>query len=269
MSLADIGSALAATAVEEQAGGVSRDDEDRRQDGDGSPVGGDPFSLDDLVIPDDLRELDAEVRALQRERRAQARAAGLRRLLPPGRWRQYGMSGPIVIGVLLVLAGIASLMLMFPARRTATKPAPIATGVRPPGQEGGLVPDVMIHRADGDVLPLRDYRPAVVALLPASCGCDRTLRTFGVAAFRHQLAFVLVGKQMPALPPELTDRAAVLTAEPTGRVLTAYRVDRRPVLLMVGGNGVVDRVLVDEPTPSALDVELANLVSSGSGGGPG
>jgi hypothetical protein len=248
---------------------VSRDDEDRRQDGDGRPPGGEPFSVDDVVIPDDLRELDAEVRALQRERRAQARGAGLRRLLLTRRWRQYGISGPIVICVLLVAAGMASLMLMFPARRTVTRPAPLATGVRPAGQEGGLVPDVMIHRADGAVLSLRDYRPAVVAVLPASCGCDSLLRTFGTAAFRHQLAFVLVGKDMPALLPDLTDQAAVRAAEPTGRLVTKYRVGRQPVLLLVLGNGVVNRVLTGEPTSGALDVELAMLVSTGSGGRSG
>jgi len=45
---------------------VSRDDEDGWPDGDGHPVDGEPFSADDVVIPDDLRELDADVRALRR-----------------------------------------------------------------------------------------------------------------------------------------------------------------------------------------------------------
>jgi hypothetical protein len=244
---------------------VSRDDEDRRPGGDGHPVDdGEPFSLDDIVIPDDLRDLDADVRALRRERRADARQAGLRRLFLTRRWRQYGISGPIVIGVLLVVAGMASLMLMFPARRTVARPVPLATGVRPTGQEGGLVPDVTIHRADGDVLPLRDYRPAVVAILPASCGCDVRLRTFGVAAFRQHLAFVLVGKELPTMPAELTDRAAVRAAEPTGRLATAYRLGRDPVLLLVRGDGVVNRVLAQEPTPGSLEGELAVLVATGS-----
>jgi hypothetical protein len=245
---------------------VSRDEENGRQDGDGSPAGGEPFSLEHLVIPDDLHELDAEVRALQRERRAQARAAGLRRLLPTGRGQRYGISGPILIG-LLVLAGLASLMLMFPARRTVARPAPLATGVRPVGQEGGRVPDVTIHRADGAVSPLSDYRPAVVGVLPASCDCDTLLSTFGVAAFRHQLAFVLVGKELPTLPPDLTDRAAVRAKEPTGRLHETYRIGRQPVLLLVLGNGVVNRLLTSEPTQSVLDGELAVLVSTGSGGG--
>lgn len=246
---------------------MSRDDEDRRSEGDGHPVGGEPFSLDNIVIPDDLRELDAEIRALRRERRARARGAGLRRLLLTRRWGQYGISGLIVIGVLLVLAGTASLMLMFPARRTVARPAPLATGVRVAGQEGGLVPDVAIHRADGDVLPLRDYRPAVVAVLPTPCDCEPRLQTFGVAAFRHHLAFVLVGKDVPALPAELSDRAVVRAAEPAGRLAAAYRVGRQPVLLLVRGDGVVNRVLTEEPNQSALEGELAVLATTGSGNG--
>jgi hypothetical protein len=246
---------------------VSRDDEDRRPDGDGHPVGGEPFSLDDVVIPDDLRDLDAEVRALHRERRAQARNAGLRRLLLARRWGQYGVSGPIVIGVLLVVAGMASLMLMFPARRTVPRPAPLATGVRLAGQEGGLLPGVAIQRADGDLLPLRDYRPAVVAVLPTPCDCERRLRTFGAAAFRHHLAFVLVGKELPALPAELGDRAVVRAVEPAGRLATTYRVGRQPVVLLVRGDGVVNRILTEEPNPSALEGELAVLATTGSGNG--
>jgi hypothetical protein len=242
---------------------VSRDDEERRPDGDGRPVDGESFSADDIVIPDDLRELDAEVRALHRERRAQARGAGLRRLFLTRRWRQYGISGPIVIGILLVVAGMASLMLMFPTRRPVAKPVPLATGVRESGQEGGLVPDVTIRRADGTVGPLRDHRPAVVVLLPPACDCDRQLRAYGVAAFRHHLAFVLVGRKLPA---ELTDRAAVRAADPTGRLAQVYRVGRGPVLLLVRGDGVVNRMLLAEPAPSALNSELAVLVTSGSSG---
>jgi hypothetical protein len=246
---------------------VGRDDEDRRPDGDGSPVDGEPFSLDDVVIPDDLRELEAEVRALHRERRAQARGAGLRRLFLTRRWREHGISGPIVIGVLLVVAGMASLMLMFPARRPMARPVPLATGVRPAGVEGGLVPDLTIRRSDGEVVPLRDYRPAVVAVLPASCDCDPRLRSMGVAAYRHHLAFVLVGHDVPSLPAELTDGAAIRAAESTGRLARAYRVGRLPVLLLVRGDGVVNRVLTEEPGTDALDAELAFLAATGSTGG--
>jgi hypothetical protein len=246
---------------------VSRDDDDRRPDGDGSPVDGEPFSIDDIVIPDDLRELDAEIRALQRERRAMSRRTRMRRLFLTRRWRQYGMSGPIVVGVLLVVAGMASLMLMFPARRQVTKPAPLATGVRPSGQEGGLVPDVTIERADGVSEPLRGYRPAVIALVPASCGCEALLRTTGAAAYRHHLTLVLVGgTSLPPQPPDPGDRTVVRATEPTGKLARTYHAGRTPVLLLVRSDGVVNRVLAEERIAGALDNELAVLAATGTTG---
>ncbi len=101
------------------------DDEERG--GDGRPVGGDPFSLGDLVVPNDARELDADLRALRRERRAEYRRVLLRRVFLGRRWQRYGVSGPIVIGVLLVVAGFASLMLLFQPRRAQPAAAPLAS----------------------------------------------------------------------------------------------------------------------------------------------
>ena len=43
---------------------VRRDDEDDRS-GEGGRPGGDPSWIDDVVVPDDISALDAEVRALQ------------------------------------------------------------------------------------------------------------------------------------------------------------------------------------------------------------
>jgi hypothetical protein len=243
---------------------MGREDDDRRPDGDGGPVDGDPFSLDHLVVPDDASALTADVRALRRERRALARRSRLGRLFLTRRGRQYGVSGPIVVGVVVLVAAFASLMLLFQPRRTTTRPVPLATGVRGVGQEGGLLPDVPVHRADGHVGPVRDYRPAVVALLPASCGCDARLRTFGLAALRHHLSFVLVGPTPPTAPAELADRSVVRTGEPTEQLARAYHVGREPVLLLVRGDGVVNRVLTQEPSAGALDGELAVLVATGS-----
>jgi len=127
------------------------------------------------------------------------------------------------------------------------------------------VPDVTIRRADGTAGSLREVRPAVVVLLPAACDCGRQLHTYGAAAFRHHLKFVVVGGELPA---ELTDREAVRAADPSGRLARVYGVGRDPVLLLVRGDGVVNRMLLAEaePAASALDSELAVLVTSGSSG---
>jgi hypothetical protein len=243
---------------------MGRDDDDRRRDGEGGPVDDDPFSLDDIVVPDDARALQGDVRALRRERRASARRVRLARLLLTRRWQRYGVSGPIVVVVLVLVAAFASLMVLFQPRRPASRPVPLAIGVRGAGQEGGLLPDVQLTRADGTTVAARELRPAVFAVVPSVCGCEGVLHRYGTAIQRHHLAFLHVGTTMPALPPDLGDRWVVRASDGTGALLRAYHVSTAPVLLLVRADGVVNRVLLNEPTPNALNSELAVLVATGS-----
>lgn len=245
---------------------MGRDDEDRRRDGEGGPVDDGPFSLDDIVVPDDARELDADLRALRREQRVETRQSRYRRALLTRRWQRYGFSGPLIVGVLVLVTGFASLMLLFQPRRPVARPLPLATAVRGAGQEGGLVPDVTLHRADGVTMQVRDYRPAVVAVLPKACNCEDRLHVFGVGAAQHHLAFVLVGTDLPPAPADLAEHAVIRAAEPTGQLARAYQVDTQPVLLLVRGDGVVNRLLPDEPSAAALDGELDVLVATGAVG---
>jgi hypothetical protein len=243
---------------------MGRDDDDRRRDGEGGPVDDDPFSVHDFVVPDDARELQGDLRALRRERRASARRHRFGRLLLTRRWQRYGVSGPIVVGVLVLVAAFASLMVLFQPRRPASRPVPLAVGVRGVGQEGGLLPDVRLTRADGTTVPARELRPAVFAVVPSVCHCEGTLHRYGEVVQRHHLAFLDVGTTLPPLPPELADRWAVRASEGSGALLRAYHVTAAPVLLLVRADGVVNRVLLDEPAPNALNSELAVLVATGS-----
>jgi hypothetical protein len=243
---------------------VGRDDEDRRRDG-GDQLGPDPFSLDDLVIPDDARELDADLLALQREQRAAERAARLRGLLLPRHLRQHGLTGPIVVLTLTVVAALASLMLTFQPRRPATKPVPMATsGVRDVGEAGGLLPALTVRRADGEPLPLRAQRPAAVTLVPEPCDCADRLRTIGLAASRQRVSYLLVGRALPEHPDGLSRTAAVRAAEPSGLLLRTYQVGRAPVLLLVRGDGVVNRIVDESTSQRELESELAALAASGA-----
>jgi hypothetical protein len=242
---------------------MGRDDDDRRRDGEGGPVD-DPFSLDGIVVPDDARALQGDVRALRRERRASARHDRLGRLLLTRRWHRYGMSGPIVVVVLVLVAAFASLMVLFQPRRPANRPVPLAIGVRGAGQEGGLLPDVQLARADGTAVQARELRPAVFAVVPSACTCEGVLHRYGEAAKRHHLTFLHVGTTLPALPPDLADRWVVRASEASGALLRAYHVSSTPVLLLVRADGVVNRVLPNEPAPNALNSELAVLVAAGS-----
>jgi len=235
---------------------MRRDDEDDR-------AGGQSW-IDHVVIPDDISALDGDVRALRRQRRAQARRARLRRLASP-----RGMAGPLVVVVLLMAAGLASLLVLFQPRRPTPSPAPASSGSRPPP-----LPDVEVTEPDGTSRQLREFRPAVLALAPAGCRCDEDLAEVGVAVVRHGLQFLLVGRTAPALPAGLPAAGTVRLAEPSG-ALEPYLVDAangaggaeepgqgapaRPVLLLVAVDGQVVRWLRAPITPEALDTELTAL----------
>lgn len=218
---------------------MRRDDEDDRAGG---------SWIDHVVVPDDLSALDAEVRALRRERRAKARRERWRRLLGP-----RGVSGPLVIVVLLMVAGVASLTVLFQPRRPTTPPAPLATS----GRNDGLLPDLPVTLPDGSSRPLRSFRPAVLALAPVGCGCDRSLAEIGTATVEHGVQFALVDRRVPPQPAGLAADGTVRLAEPTGALAGTYKAEvggRRaaggPVLVLVGPDGQVARVLA-EPIPTA------------------
>ncbi len=244
---------------------MRRDDEDDRS-GDSSRAGNDPPWIDGLVVPDDISELDAEVRAWQRERRARLRRERLRRLVSDRR-----IAAPLVIVTMLLVAGFAGLLLVFQPRRPSTPPAPLATsGLGAVGRVRGLLPEVDVRLADGSSHPVRDYRPAVLALATVGCGCDAALHDAGLAAARYQVPFLLVDRGVPPLPAGLAEHAAVRASEPTGTLARTYGAEQAgrrqpggPVLVLVADDGAVTRVLHQPASPRALDGELAVLALTG------
>ena len=231
---------------------MRRDDEDDRSGG----AGGSSW-VDRIVIPDDLSELDAEIRALHRERRAQRRRARLRRLTGSGR-----TGGPLLLVALLLIAGVAGLLVMFQPRRTAGSVTPLSTT----HVADRRLPDTPVTLVDGSTRPIRGFHPAVFALAPIGCRCGAQLKAAGLAAHRHNLRFYLVDRTLPPLPAGLTDSTAVRLVESTGTVAQKYnaemdgsRVAGGPVLVFVAADGQVDEVLA-KPSPSSLERGLSSLV---------
>lgn len=234
---------------------MTRDDDDGRSpDSGGSPVGGEPFDWQHFTVPDDMRELQPDIRAYHREQRARARSERLRRLLL---WNRFGLAGPVMLATVFLVVGFISLMVLFPAPdRHVARPDPLATPVRAEGQEGGLVPDVAITPNHGTARSLRAYRPSVVILLPDRCDCANRVRTVSRAAGRHRVLTVLVGPHRPAPVPGVTDADVVRGSDPAGTLAARFHVADEPVLLLVRSDGVINRILVDVPSDNALDGEL-------------
>jgi hypothetical protein len=229
---------------------VRRDDDDDR-----SGEAGGASWVDRIVVPDDISELDAEVRALRRERRVQRRRGRLRRLTAPGR-----TTAPMVLVAVLLIAGVAGLLVLFQPRRTAGTVTTLGVAQTDP------LPDVIVRMRDGSPRRIRGFRPGVFALAPDGCGCDTALAGAGAAARRHNVNFYLVDRTLPTLPAGLTDATATRLAEPTGTVAQRYnaekdgrRVPGGPVLVLVTGGGQIQRVLPGASIQT-LESELDQLV---------
>jgi hypothetical protein len=234
---------------------VRRDDDDDRS-GEAGEAGGASW-VDRIVIPDDISELDAEVRALHRERRVQRRRQKVRRLSGSGR-----TTGPLLLVAVLLVAGVAGLLVLFQPRRTAGTVTTLGNAQT----ADSPLPDVLVKLADGSHRNVRDFRPGVFALAPVGCDCDAALRTAGTAAHQHNVNFYLVDRTLPPLPPGLTDATATRLQEPTGAIAQQYgaetnaqRVSGGPTLVLVGASGQVTRVL-PEVSPKTLESELDLLV---------
>jgi hypothetical protein len=230
---------------------VRRDDEDDRSGGAGGPSW-----LDRIVIPDDISELDADVRALHRERRARRRRARLRRLTGSGR-----SGGPLLLVALLLIAGVAGLLVMFQPRRTTGS-------VTPPGATQATdtrLPDTPVELVGGATRLIDDFRPAVFALAPNGCDCDAALAAVGTAVHEHNLRFFLVDRSLPRLPRGLSDDTATRLVDRTGVVAEKYKAEKDgkraaggPVLVFVDAGGQVTDVL-PQPVPSAVERDLSTI----------
>jgi hypothetical protein len=165
--------------------------------------GGDPERDDyglppvDIEIPDDARELDQDIQAYRRELRAQRRHRLAQRLGGP--LTRDGMVLPLLASCLALTLLAGTLLTMFTARR-ALPSTMQTTGVpRPPrsavGQVGGLLPEARVTVGSSQSAALRDFRPSVLALVPAGCHCEAAARQLSrqAAAASVNLYFVAAG----------------------------------------------------------------------------
>jgi hypothetical protein len=229
---------------------VRRDDDEERS----GEAGGTSW-VDKVVIPDDISELEAEVRALRRERRVQRRRSRLRRLTGSGR-----TTAPLVMVAVLLIAGVAGLLVLFQPRRTAGTVTTVGA------QPAELLPDVPVTLVDGNRRAVREFRPGVFALAPSGCRCDAALVAAGTAAHRHNVTFFLVDRTLPALPAGLTESTTTRLVEPTGAIAERFgaekngrRVEGGPVLVLVADSGQIQQVL-PQVTPRTLERQLTELV---------
>jgi hypothetical protein len=234
-------------------------DKDGRTGPEGSPAGWDAGG-EHLVVPDDISELDADIRAYHREVRASSRRRVLRRVFVHSR---FGITLPVLLAALFLAALYSVVMLVVASPRPqAPHGVALANPKTAPGRVGGLLPKVRIADSKGSFTEIRALRPAVVMLVPAKCNCAGEIRSAASAAEHARLHVTVVGTSMPTRPSNISDSLISLRREPTDVLLPAYDVAAKPVILLVRSDGVVSRVLHTLPTSARLDNDVRQLANS-------
>ena len=149
----------------------------------------------DIEIPDDARELDRDVQAYYRERRAQRRQQRGRRLR--GSLAKDGIVLPLLACCLILALITGTLLTVFTATSdqlvtgtagTGKAPAPpsAASGAAPSGATSapvspqpvtlrGPVPDATITVDGKPPIQVRGLSRAALVLIPANCNCTATV----------------------------------------------------------------------------------------------
>jgi hypothetical protein len=227
-------------------------------------------------VPDDARDLAADVRAYHRELRRRADEAGATPPSGPDA-SDVTRSGRMVVGVLALLLIVAGLAMMVSPRRDVAARTPLAAASiagAEPGSPGGFLPDVIVV-VDEVEHALRELRPAVLALVPADCGCDEDLATVITEAGQYNLRVLLAPV---VVQPSLTrpgsaddpyvelariakafgpNRGAVLR-DPGGALVEAFDPHGLTLVLVVA-DGIVSEVRQGPSALSGLNLGLARL----------
>jgi len=213
-----------------------------------------------FVVPDDISELDSEIEQLRRELTAPRRPR-LQRMLETRRWQRYGLSGPLILVVLLVVLFFASLVfLLVPVGPRSPEPRPLAHPAHFPGVVGALLPDLALPVGASGAVRLRTLRPVVVVLVPDGCTCKGLVDDVISSTSTSRLQVLLVGsKADPRLPSSAPVQRVRAAADPTGRLATVYEAGAGPTVLFVRADGTVTRILRDAEPGRDVHQEIEAL----------
>ena len=222
-----------------------------------------------IVIPDDPRELAAEAEAVRAELGAERRQQ-----FYAGRSGRFGLSGPLIALVLMLVAAMASLMVIaLPYSPERPVRAPLASPTAASGQLGSLLPDVRLVDDRGAPVSVRDIRPAVLLLMPTGCDCHSVAADLVRVSRDAMVSVELVGTDKPPQRPPASPRDRIFTlADPTDAITRAVGNGRTPgttagppvpvsgpTAVLVRANGVIAGVVLGLADASQLRAELAGL----------
>lgn len=221
---------------------------------------------DPVVVPDDLRELHADIEAYHRELRAARRRRRWQRVTASPAWQRWSFPGGVLLGATLVAVLVAAL-LASGAPRPAQPQAklPLATSVAGvPGSAGGLLPDIPLVDAQATSGSARDLRPALIALVPLSCHCDAVLTTLSGEADEVSLPLYVVAPaavdaEVAELPQRLHRGTVVAEWDSAGALAREFAAVG-VTAVVVGRDGRVEYVARNATTATRLELPLQQAV---------
>jgi hypothetical protein len=228
----------------------------------------------DVVVPDDISSLVADVEAYRREVRRHRRRALQSRIMS-----KPGILPLSIVSIALLLAGLVATLLtvLAPSQRDpGLVKLPLATGhLAPAGSRGGLVPAVSLQGIGTEPISSTELRPSVIALVPAGCNCTKLLNNLAGAAngFGYRLNVVVPSSSDEAtLRSTVTGGNAQVFLDPAFRSAPAVSLHGRMkatnlTLILVKQDGLiytVDRNITSAST--LLNVQLGIMrTDQGSG----
>lgn len=221
-----------------------------------------------VVVPDDARELAADIDAYHREQRAARRARRWGWLTGSRVWQRWSFPLGMVAGALSLAALVFVLLAVEsapgrPAKLTAT---PLARPTYAAGVRGGLLPDATLSSAPeggaGTTRSALALRPALVALVPVPCDCADVVRALATQARSVGVGLDVVAPgsrdaEVSALPGRVPGMRPWYDGN--GTLAAAYGAHGVTVLV-VDPDGVVSFVQRDTTASLAKTLPLQSLL---------
>jgi hypothetical protein len=208
-----------------------------------------------VVVPDDISELAADVQAYRRERRRARRQARLRRL--GGR---RGVLPLLILTSAMLVAGLVATMLTVLAPTSLGRaPTALPVAAHPSAAVGrvqGLLPDVAL-RAEVGVVHSRDLRPTVIALVPSKCNCGAELNVLSGEAFGVEL-------QLSVVEPGTADPVMAAAVQRITRGAPSLYFDRSGTLARVEGATGITIVLLNRDATIFAVMRSVTIANAGA-----
>ncbi len=245
---------------------IPGDDEGRRP-ADRAGMPDTPLDWENIVIPDDASELEAEAAAVRRELRRESRQHRL------STW--FGGRDVVIPVSIVALAVIVTLTSLFavmwpyqPPGRVGTDASAAPDGSAPAAtvRTGSPLPDLVLVDGAGTQVRLRDTQPAV--LLVTACTCtELVVATAAAAAARHVPVIEVAAGDAPAIPTAVPVGQVGALGDPTGALTGA--VSQAPgastadphtaTVILVDSAGLVTRLVYGAASVESFRADLAKL----------